>query len=339
MVTIYRFEDGQILQGSIDDLPTVRPEEVSDKLLWVDLYQPTVEEEERILLEWFNVDHLVLEDMRQADPATDDIHFPKAEEYPAFLFVILRGIIRRDVKSRQEINSVLESAHGGQLNIIMNHNVLITHRCSDMKVVSSVLELFVKYPHYVQRGPDFATAMMLDVTIDHVLTLGELIEERLSQLESIVLRSSKSNLIVRLLKHRRQVHLLQRGTSYQRELTAKLATGNFRFVDKEEANYYRDVLDHHIRASDQLDLARIMVDGLMDLYFSMSSNRLNQIMRILTVISTIFLPITFVTSWYGMNFHHMPELEWMIGYPLVLLIVMSVAGFTLLYSKRRGWLD
>ena len=339
MITIYRFIGGDVYVGGVDDLPSTPPDHVSDHLLWVDLLEPTEEEENRVFKRWFDVDDLVLTDIRQADPKGQDLHFPKVDEFTDFLYIVLHGSAKPQSHDKDKIAHSIDHVKGSQLNIILNKNVIITHRWADIKVIETVIDLLKKFPHFVDRGPDFAVAMMIDTTVDHVLTFGELIEDRLIQLESAALRTTKSSFIIRLLTHRRQIHLLQRATTYQKEITARLASGNYRFVDKDEAAYYRDVYDHHVRASDQLDLVRIMVDGLMDLYFSMSSNRLNQIMRILTVISTIFLPITFITSWYGMNFRHMPEFDWIGGYPLVISIISVVAFLMLTFYKRRGWLD
>jgi magnesium transporter len=339
MITIYRFHNGDVTQHGVEALPNVAPSEVTEGLFWVDLFQPTAEEEEQIFSEWFHVGQLVMSDIRQADPLIEDIHFPKVDEFPDFIYLILRGAVIPKERDHEKISMILQKVRGAQLNIILNRNVIVTHRWANMNVVSTVMDMFRKNPRYSERGPDFAVAMMMDTTIDHVITIGDMIEERLEQLESLVLRSTKTSLIIRLLTHRRQIHLLQRAAAYQKDLAAKLASGTMSYVEGDEAAYYRDVLDHHVRALDQLDLVRIMVDGLMDLYFSMSSNRLNQIMRILTAISTVFLPITFITSWYGMNFENMPELTWQYGYIAVMTLIALVAGFMLLFSRRRGWLD
>ena len=140
------------------------------------------------------------------------------------------------------------------------------------------------------------------------------------------------------MRHRRRVHLLRRAVIYQQDIASRLTTGLTHFVNEDEAVYYRDVVDHHVRAADHLDLLRVMVDSLMDMYFSMASTRLNSVMRILTVISTVFLPITFITSWYGMNFEHMPELGMAWGYPAVMGVILVVGLAMLFHARRRGWL-
>ena len=339
MIKAHRFSGGEVKELSVDELQKLNAHTPMEGMIWVDLYQPTEAEEQTILVEWFGVGHLALHDARQGKPSGTRIHFPKVEERDEFLFVILRGSTIPPTKEFSDPETALDRIRGGQLTVFLNKNVLITHRWIDMGVVDRTFAFLSSNPQQAARGPDFAVAALMDKTIDDVNHIAEIIEEQLEHYEVMALKANSTEVARKLLKHRKRIFLLRRFATYQKDLAMRLGKGEYRFVDTAEAFYYKDVYDQHLIALDALELHHIRISGLMDVYFSMSSNRLNQVMRILTVISTIFLPITFITSWYGMNFEHMPELSWPIAYPVVISVIVMIAGAMLLFSKRRGWLE
>ncbi len=340
MVTILRFRNGETELLSLEELLAMPPDQIpTDEMIWVDLFQPTHEEEHQVLKEWFPISDLELSDAHRSRSSFRKgmQHFPKVEEFDTHLFLIVRAAVIPERKHNEVLTTYLTRITGAQLNIFMNHRVVITHRWDDVGVVESIQRMLTATPKFALRGPDFAVAQLIDATVNDALRIAHLVEDRLEEIEEVILRTDDHQLVSSLMMHRRYVFLLRRAVIYQQEICVKLSTGESDFVDKDEAVYYRDVVDHHVRAADQLDLLRVMVDGLMDLYFSMTSNRLNQVMRVLTVISTVFLPITFVTSWYGMNFHHMPELGWAWGYPAVISVIATISLLMLFHAKRRGW--
>ncbi len=341
MITALRYSASDIELISIEELLTLDPNQVPrDQYIWVDMYRPTDEEEQQILGTWFPVTDLQRNDARRAKASSvrNEQHFPKLEESDNYLFLILRGAVIPDRRPNEQLPQFLPRIMGAQLNIFMNHSVVITHRFEEMHIVERVQRLLQRNRKFIERGPDFAIAEIMDATVDDAITVAQLIEERLGELEKIIMEGDNRNMASWLMRHRRRVYLLRRSVIYQQDLAARLATGVSDFVSEDEAVYYRDVVDHHVRAADHLDLLRMMVDGLMDMYFSMTNDRMNQVMRILTVISTVFLPITFITSWYGMNFEHMPELGWEWGYPAVMTLVLTVGIVMLIHARRRGWL-
>lgn len=340
MASILWFENGITRQSSLEELLSYPQCEVPRKaFVWVDLATPTLEEEITVLKQWVGVHDLVLADMRMASmPDSDEPHPPGIEEFPDHLFVILQSSIMVPRKQGETVAEHLSRVKKGQLNLILTDRVIITHHPLIQPVVANVMKSVDKNHRLFERGPDFLLALILDEIIQDTGELLELIDERAAELEQRMLRTESMVITSRLLGLKRIVHDIRRVLARQDEMVYRLSRGEFKLVNKDEAVYYRDVHDHHVMALDHVDSLRDSLTGLMEVYFSLSSSRLNQVMRILTVISTIFLPITFITSLYGMNFHFMPELGWQWGYPLVIFIILVVSGTMLMLFKRRGWL-
>jgi len=340
MITVLWHENGSCTRKSVDDLLSIPHESIpKDVHVWVDMQNSTAEEEQSILIEWMGVHRLVLEDMKMAANIDNaEPHHPSIEEFPDHLFVILQAPILVDRRAEEVLAEHLGRIQQGQLNLILTEQVIITHHPIALPVIAIVQKVVEKGRHYFERGPDYIMALILDEIIDDTNELLEIIDERAAELEQVMLRTESMSITTRMLALKRRVHTIRRSLTRQDEIVYRLSKGEYRLVNKDEAVYYRDAHDHHIIAIDHVDSLRDSLTGLMEVFFSLSSSRLNSVMRILTVISTIFLPITFITSLYGMNFEFMPELKWPWGYPLVLLAILFVSTIMLMLFKRRGWL-
>ena len=130
---------------------------------------------------------------------------------------------------------------------------------------------------------------------------------------------------------------LRRAVWPLREVINNLEKSGTDLLDRTTDLYLRDVYDHIFQIIDTTEIYREMLSGMLDIYLSSINNKMNEVMKVLTIIATLFIPLTFITGLYGMNFHYMPELEWPFGYPMVLLIMVSVASIMLLFFKRRKW--
>lgn len=154
-----------------------------------------------------------------------------------------------------------------------------------------------------------------------------------------MMASNSSDLLVQILRLKKSMQRFKRITTYQREILSRLARGEFELVSTEEMAYYRNVYDHLVRIVDVSESYRDIINGLVDAHLSVTSNRMNSIMKVLTMMSTIFLPLTLITGVYGMNFDIMPELRWKYGYFFVLAMLVAVGGGMLMYFRKKGWLD
>lgn len=337
MVTVKRYASDGITSHSLDALLALSPLTMGpSEMVWIDLADPTHEEEDAVMVRWFPVHDLVLNDCRRATAITADgrIHHPKVEDYGTYLYVIAHA--QQSIPSGTSKGPM--SFTPRQVNIIVAEHVLITHHAGDLQPLHELELSCSTNPRIMKRGPDYLLHLLLDDLVDQFLPLVTSFEDRLEDMERSIFETPTTRTLVRLLEMKRNLQEARRSIVYMREMVARLSRGEFELVSDEEVVYYRNVYDHLVRVADQLEAGRESVMGMMEAYFSVSNARLNQIMKVLTVFSSIFLPLTFISSIYGMNFRHMPELEWQYGYAGIWLIIVLVATGLIVYFRRKGWL-
>lgn len=302
-------------------------------MVWVDLSSPTPEEFGDVLTHWLPVHDLVLSDCMRGLDTSDDgrPHHPKVEDYSSYLFVVAQAPPTPPTNNGEDVG--LE-----QVSIVVGQNVIITVHGDFIEPMASVARMCSARASVMARGTDYVLHLVLDELVDAFMPTVTTVEEELERMERDVLGRSSTRLLLRLLEIKRHVQELRRSVVYMREMTHRLSRGEFDLVSMEESMYYRNVYDHLVRTADQLDACRESINAMMEAYYSSSNTRLNEVMRILTVISTVFLPMTFISSVYGMNFRIMPEIEWPYGYAMAWLLMLCVGGGMLLFFKRKGWL-
>jgi magnesium transporter len=195
-----------------------------------------------------------------------------------------------------------------------------------------------------QGGPDHLVYALVDAVVDHYFPILERVGDRIEALEAAVVEEPHDDNLVEIQRLRRALILLRRNAWPMRDMLQALVRGDVPFVTAPTRVYLRDTLDHLLRITDLIESYREMVTGLMDLHMSAVSMRMNGVMQVLTVISTIFIPLTFIAGLYGMNFDpesspwNMPELRSPVGYPIILGAMVAIAILLLLFFRRRGWL-
>ncbi|MBI5849808.1 MAG: magnesium/cobalt transporter CorA, partial [Planctomycetes bacterium] len=194
-------------------------------------------------------------------------------------------------------------------------------------------------------GADYLLYALLDAVLDAYFPVVEMAGDRIDVLESETMTRPGEGALARIYELKRDVAILRRTVAPHREVAARLARGEFDLVDEETRVFFRDCHDHVVQVIDQLEQLRDIATGLMEVHVSLINNRMNDVMRVLTVIATIFIPLTFVVGVYGMNFdpdsspYAMPELRWRYGYPAVMVGMAVCAVLMWLWFKRRGWLS
>lgn len=192
-------------------------------------------------------------------------------------------------------------------------------------------------------GADFLAYALLDCLIDHYFPVLEIYHERLERIEEDILIGEDREILARVHEIRRELRVLKRMMLQLSDATERFMSGARARVTEATRLYLRDCHDHTIRAIDQVESFTELASDLSAFYFQKMSYQMNEVMRLLTLIATIFIPLTFITGVYGMNFNtakspfNMPELNWTMGYPFVLSLMLGVVGGLLLYFKRRGW--
>ena len=193
-------------------------------------------------------------------------------------------------------------------------------------------------------GADYLAYALIDALVDEFFPILEKLGERIEDLEEAVLEEPTRETLQEIRQVKRDLLLLRRAAWPQREVIHGMQREDSRLVRKETRLYLRDLYDHTIQIMDMIDTYRDLAAGMLEIYLSTLSNRMNEIMKVLTIMATIFIPLTFIAGLYGMNFNtqasrwNMPELTWPYGYPLVLGMMALTAIGLLLYFRRRKWL-
>jgi magnesium transporter len=334
------------------DLPPTAAELKADDVVWIDLENPTPGEEEQVFGRFFPVHPLTLEDITKPrrDPA-QGAHLPKVEEFPNYLFVIVNPLppaLAARIEQAPGNNGDppptaprprLGKLNRPQLSGVLTHQLLITHHYDKLSSVDDVRAFCDRHGDTLHRGPDYLFHLVLDEMVDDYAPVVERVADRLDRLETRIFHRPTPDVLAQLLRLKRQVSILRKTLILEREVLARLIRGQFALVATEEMAYYRNVYDHLVRYTELTESAREMVSDLMQTHLSAVSNRLNEIMKVLTMISTVILPMTLISGIYGMNFHQgMPELDWKYGYPyaLGLMVLSGIASFT--FFKWKRWI-
>ncbi len=294
---------------------------------------PDEAEEETILLSMLDFHHLSIEDVRRG--RSDEPHLPKVDEFPGYLFVIF------SVVEQTQNGTALRSGpaiHTSQLSAYITSRVLVTHHYQPLRAIGTVTQFLSKNPEVMKRGPDYLFHLVIDDVVDHYTPILDNLDDALDRLEKDVFHSPNQTTMAHALQMKRTIMTIRRMAFYQREMLNRLSRGEFDLISANEMVYYRNVYDHLVRMTDIADTYRDMISGLLDAYLSVTSNRLNAVMKVLTIISTIFLPLSFITGFFGMNFVQLPGAHWDYGVELATGIMAVVAGVMLWIFKRNNWM-
>ncbi len=279
------------------------------------------------LADRYGVHPLVLEDVLNVGQR------PKVEDYGTHLFVIVDTVRRADGAYQEE-----------QVSLLLFEKLLISVQERDS-------DLFRPIDDRLRTGRGKARAMgldhlayaLIDTVVDYYFPVLEQLNDRLEDVEDGLLDTPDPEDLQRLHSLKRDLMRLRKATWPLREMVASLGRGDSRLMRPDTRLYLRDVQDHTVQIMEIIDACRDMATSLTDLYISSLSNRLNGIMKVLTVIATIFMPLSFLAGLFGMNFNtarspfNMPELNWYFGYPFALALMLSVALTMILLFRRRGW--
>lgn len=293
-------------------------------LVWISLEHPTSEEATSILEGLFHFHHLAIEDCLNTGYQT-----PKVDDYGSHIFIIAHAIRTHGDEALIETS---------ELNIFLGKNYLVTlFQEENLPPVDTVWQRVKRDERLLQNGPDFLCYGILDAVMDDYMPILDNLDDELEKLENQALSGPNPNLLQRLLALKHALIFLRRVISPQREVINRLSRDEFPMIDHHSRIYYRDVYDQLVRFQELIESMRDVVSGALDIYLNSTSLRLNEVMKALTIVSTIFLPLSFIAGVYGMNFDFMPELHWRYGYLAVWIVFILIALFMLYSFKRRGW--
>jgi magnesium transporter len=315
------FANDTLRQGGAELIDEWSP--TGEALLWVDIQQPHEEHLEPLLEERFRFHELAAEDT--LSPNT----LPKYDAFAGYDFFIFRAV---------DVDLSDHAAQTYKLSAFLAPNFLITVHCEHLQSVDDVCNRLPQDRRMLGNGPDFLLYNIVDEMVDAHFPLLDRIEEAVDELQADIFRNAKPSHLDELLHLKRDVNVLRRHSMPQRELLNQISRGDAQFIQRQHLIYFRDIYDHMFRISETIDVERDMMAGTMEAYLSVVANRTNDIMKVLTVLSTIMLPLTVIGGIYGMNFDHMPELHWRYGYLFAIGLMVLTTTTLLLWFRRRGWI-
>lgn len=299
-----------------------------NKVLWLDVVGLGSAEALKHLVTSFNLHALAVEDVLHQRQR------PKAEVYGDTLFIVVR------IPHSGESGLVFE-----QVSMFLGRDFVLTFQEEEGDCFDAVRErLRRKQGRVRQHGADYLAYALLDSAIDEYLPLADSMGDRLDEMERQVLTSSDSAVVQRLLDLRGDLNQLRRNVAPARDAVAAMASLSGTLVSDETKIYLRDCQDHIVQLNEVTESYGDTVSALVSIHLSLASQRLNEVMKVLTVFASLFMPLSFIASLYGMNFDpdvspfNMPELEWTYGYPTVLAVMFLLAGGLVFFFRRRGWL-
>jgi magnesium transporter len=272
----------------------------------------------------FHLHPLVLEDIVNATQR------PKIEDAGDYLFIVVKVL---------DYNDEFDEITLRQLSLILCPTVLISFQEKEGDLFRPVRERLKGDNVRIRKsGADYLAYCLIDTVVDNYFAILEKLSEKMEVLEEELVTNPDRETLQAIHKLKTDMIYLRRSIWPLREVINTMSRGESPLIKESSIPYLRDVYDHTIHAIDTMETFRDIVSGMLDIYLSSVSNRLNEIMKVLTIIATIFIPLTFLSGWYGMNFKDMPELAWRWGYPMVIGVALAMVTAMLIYFKRRTWL-
>ncbi len=254
----------------------------------------------------------------------------KLDDYKDTIFIVLRLL-----KYDEQDSSVIDE----QISLILGDKFVISFTESNDDVFAPVFQrLHLANSRIRMRGPDFLCYSLVDCIVDHHFVVLEHVDEQLDNLEDELINLPSTDTLQKIQHKKREITSLRKTIWPLREVVSKFQRLDTPLVKETTRLYLHDVYDHSIQAMETIESFRDISGGLLDMYMSTMSQKMNEIMKVLTLVATIFVPLTFIASLYGMNFKNMPEIDSEWGYYGTITVMISIACFMLFYFKRKKWI-
>ena len=308
-------------------LTNIKPEKFKEmlthdeNLVWLDVQNPT--REELVLLQAeFKLHPLTIEDCVNTNAR------PKIDQFPDYMFLILHAVI---VPPRTNRIKTLE------LNICVGKNFILTIHIDSVPSIDTNWERCQKNAQLVSKGADRFLHHIVDSLVDNYFPIMDMLDGRIAKIEREVFKEATQKTLSQIFSVKKDLLFLRRFVTPQREIVNMLSKEQYALIRFSVQIYFRDVFDNLLFIQEAIDTYRDSISGALDAYLSTVSNKTNEIMKTLTIIATIAMPLTVITGVYGMNFKYMPELQWPFGYAGAYLLMLAVGISMLVYFKKKKW--
>ncbi|RPI18772.1 MAG: magnesium/cobalt transporter CorA [Ignavibacteriae bacterium] len=324
IINVIDYDENKITEKQITDLNECFHYKHKPSVTWIDIEGLTDVNNLIILGKHYGLHSLVMEDVLNTDQRT------KMEDYGEYIYFVVKMFYLHN--SSNEIVSE-------QVSIILGNNFVITFQEGiEGDTFNNIRDRLRTSKGRIRKfGSDFLVYSLIDSIVDNYFSLLEKLGEKIEDVEEEVVAYPAKQTITNIYELKREMLFLRKSVWPLREVIASMEREETGLIKQQTQIYIRDIYDHTIHVIDTIETYRDMLSGMLDIYLSSISNRLNEVMKVLTIITTIFIPLSFIAGIYGMNFEFMPELHWKYSYPVVLGGMFIIAAVMLIFFKRKKW--
>jgi len=329
-ITIIDYNEAQFQEKECKNVEECFPFKDKPTVTWINvdgIHQIEIIEK---LGKQFGIHPLVLEDILNTGQR------PKSEDFEDYLFIVLK-MLYQDEKE----NEIMAE----QVSLILGSNFVISFQEKEGDVFNNIRERIRSGKGRIRKmGADYLAYTLMDAVVDGYFVILEKFGEKIEGMEEELITDPQPETLQSIHTMKREMIFLRKSVWPLREVISGIERGGSSLIQESTHIYLRDVYDHTIQVMDTIETFRDMLSGMLDLYLSSISNRMNEVMKVLTIIATIFIPLTFIAGIYGMNFDpdkspfNMPELNWFWGYPATIFAMIVVAAIMVAYFRRKKWL-
>ncbi len=310
MIEVFYF-DGMMKKAKNGGLSSYK-----GKKAWINLYKPTEQDLEK--LKALNIHSTTREDLG------NQMQRSKLETFERYIYLV--------------VYTIDSAGNKIELDFVLGKNFLITSTYDDLPFIKALSDESRKMTKLIKLGPDFLMHYMLDKAIDSYFPFLDDLDDQIDELEDKIFSKKDFNIINEIFNLRREVLRLRKVVVPQQQKIGMLVLNRSRFISFRARLYFRDAYDHAVRISETVDGFRDLIESTQDTHSSITSQKLNEAIKVLTIMSVTMLPLTLVTGWYGMNFHALPGLDNPSGYWVVVLEGIAIVGILMFYYKKKGWI-
>ncbi len=324
-LSVINYDEVNFQEKTINSIEEVFSFRREPSITWLNVdgvHQPEIIEQ---VGKGFGLHPLVAEDIASTGQR------PKMEDFDDYIFVVLRMLMFDEKENETKTE---------QVSILFGRDFVVSFQeKADGDVFDQIRERLRNNKGKIRKmGADYLAYSLIDAIVDNYFVILEKLGETIEDVEEKLVTNPTSETLHRIHDLKREMIFLRKSVWPLRDVINRLERSESELINPSTCVYMRDVYDHTVQVMDSVETFRDMLSGMLDIYLSSISNRMNEVMKVLTVISTIFIPLTFVVGLYGMNFRHMPEIEQPWGYPAILILMLAVAMLMIVYFRRRKWL-
>jgi magnesium transporter len=322
-ITIFDYDAGHFEERQVERVEDCLPYRDTATVTWINIDGIANVEVLEKIGKYFTIHPLILEDIQNTEQR------PKMEDLDDYLYINLK-MIQAPLPGKE-----IRLEH---VSLIIGPNYLVSFQEDPGDVFDPVRDRIRKDGKIRKFGPDYLAYALIDNIVDNYFIVMERMEERVEELEAELVENATPQSLEKINRMKKDMIYLRKAVWPLREVITGLERSDSPLVREETLIYFRDVYDHLIQVIDTLETYRDMVSGMIDIYLSGLSYRMNEIMKVLTLIATIFIPLTFIVGLYGMNFRNMPELDYRYGYYIVWGVMIGIVIIMLTYFRKKKWI-